>query len=269
MRYDIKNGIIRNLQMFIPVIFLSFCHCISMDMSFKDHHPALANYVIGFFRGVEPINLLGDDIRFEIPVIWLLFYIYLTYLVGHYPYKDLDSFGKLVMIKGNSRVKWWISKCIWNMVVVITYYLCIYVVMLAFSAVHNGIFIKPDKLLIERMSGVSMDGVSLKPLIVVKLCVILPVLISLGMSLVQMCMALFIRPVYANIVFIILILGTAHECKEYLINNYLMFIRSCFVVGSDGVRYSVGITIAICMIIVGIAVGIIKIRRKDIITDES
>lgn len=265
MIYDIKNGIIYKLKLYIPVIILSIYNCLSIDMNYRNHIPNLSNYIIGIFGGMKVFEGTGPSSRFEMPTIWLLFFLYLTFLVGYYPYKDMDSFGRLIMLKQKGRVKWWINKCVWNFATVIVYFTMTYMTMLVYAIANNRTGLTPNSRVVEKMYGINLENVDITPAMVIQLCVILPLIISIGMSIMQMFLGLFIRPVYSNIISICAIAGTAFVCRDYFVDNYIMFVRNKCVIGENGVDYWRGIIMSIVMILIGIIGGVIQINRKDII----
>lgn len=268
MRYDIKNGILYNWKKFIPVILIFTYVAIYVNVNNKGITPSMGDYLVMMFQGIEPYNFINPTTRFEIPTLWLLFNLYLTYMVGYYPFIDMNGFGKMSMIKQQGRIRWWINKCVWNVFTVCTYYMVGILVFAAFSVVSGNLSFATNREIISLISGGVLSDVNISSAEVFELCIILPLVVSIGISLFQMCMALIIKPIYSNIIIISVMIFSVYYCREFFVDNYLMLMRNSKIIGENGVNTEWGLLLGLCMSLISIIAGIEYIKRKDILNYE-
>ncbi len=268
MRYDIKNGILYNWKKFIPVILIFAYAAIYVNVNNKGITPSMGDYLVMMFQGIEPYNFLNPTTRFEIPILWLLFNLYLTYMVGYYPFIDMNGFGKLSMIKQKGRVRWWINKCVWNVLTVCIYYIVGILTFVVFSVVNGNLSFSTNSKIISLISGGVLTNIDISSMEVLELCLILPLAVSIGISLFQMCMALIIKPVYSNMLIIGVMIFSVYYCREFFVDNYLMLMRNSKIIGEVGVNTEMGLILGLGLSLISIIAGMEYIKRKDILNYE-
>src|SRR5699024_3132015 len=94
-----------------------------------------------------------------------------------------------------------------------------------------------------------------------------PMLISIGLNLLQMTLVLFIKPLYSFGTIAVILLSSAYLLSPYLPGNYAMPIRSNDVV-ENGVSISGGLIMFLIIVLVAFIVGSLYFRRYDILDEE-
>ena len=97
--------------------------------------------------------------------------------------------------------------------------------------------------------------------------VVMPPLMTIAMSVFQMGLSMVFKPIFAYIFSAAMLLASADRVSPFLIGNYAMVIRSDKI-SANGVNAYVGICIAIGMIIAGVIMGAIAIRKYNILSKE-
>ena len=72
----------------------------------------VGDYVARFLCGMPLFN--PDDPSFHVNVLWLTIHLYLAYVIGLFPSKDLYGYGQQMLLRSQTRLTWWISKCLWK-----------------------------------------------------------------------------------------------------------------------------------------------------------
>lgn len=131
IRYDIIHGFSYVKYKYAVVIMIAWISC--MDFyNRKKYFLALENqpvqkgtymdyvfYLLGGMKEYTPY--VGTS--FVIPIKWIFLCFYLLYCTLGYPYKDLlKSIGGMILLQSGNRRAWWLSKCLWNILFIISAY---------------------------------------------------------------------------------------------------------------------------------------------------
>ncbi len=130
-----------------------------------------------------------------IPVLWLLPQVLVAYIIGYYAMTDLDQYGSQILIRSGSRIKWWVSKCIWNGCTVICLYLITYAVTFV-TAVMNGADIKWNLTPEVVMGACNITALNGTGRLYRLVLLVMPVITSVSLSIFQMMLALIFSPRY-------------------------------------------------------------------------
>ena len=87
------------------------------------------------FRGMKPFDPLARQ-PFEVPLQYMIFGIIPVFIVGNYAVQDIHGFGKLKLVLSQSRLSWWMGKCLWNFVSVAIYIFSIIIGILLSCLIH-------------------------------------------------------------------------------------------------------------------------------------
>jgi len=266
-RFDFKHGIIGKYYYFLIYILITLFAVIKFKNiinSFEYFDYTLGDCLLYIYGGKkEYIPRIGE--AFEIPYIWLVNHMILLYLTLYYMYKDLSGFGQHIIYRTGSRIKWWLSKCIWNTTMIMFLYAAGFIVIC--------IFCRNSKFSFE-ISGFMFDIVDFGPnrvLTEVKdlstEIIFMPLLFSVSISLFQMTLTLLVKPVMAYIFTSAILLASTYKSTYLLPGNYAMASRSdCFV--NNGFDTVTCIHILLWIMISSIIVGAILIQRCNIINKE-
>ena len=95
----------------------------------------------------------------------------------------------------------------------------------------------------------------------------MPFLVTLALSILQMALSLVFKPAFAFIFSSVLLISSAYYMTPFLIGNFAMAVRSSKVV-SNGLNLTDGIIAALVIIALGVVIGILAIRRHNILSKE-
>lgn len=272
IKHDISMGIFHSWKKYILVIFIFATACAFFESGIIHNitygcikcRPSLADYLVEIFKGMKVYDITNKSPSnsFEIPVIWLMINLYLTYIVGSYPLNDLYGYGQQVLVHSKSRCQWWLSKCIWNICSVLVFYLIGYLVIFIFSLCTGDISFTLNHDINLLVSQVNTS--KFKSADVFLVTVLLPIFTSVALCLLQMVVAFLSRPIFGCIVVICILVASAYNCLPFLIGNYLMILRNSVVI-PNGVSTVVGISAGILLSVFSIIAGNIWFKKFDIL----
>lgn len=273
MVHDLKIWFKYEWSKYIPIILLFLYAAVAVNVVVEKNGMTanIADYLVMMFKGLKPYerkDTVKNIIGFHLPVYYLLFNVYISWIISYFPFRDMGNYGKLLMIKQGNKQKWWLNKCIWSICAVFSSYLTGYIVFflagLFKKSVSLEINVETLKLITDKIiDETNVWELSEKKLIV--LCVILPVLMSVAISIFQMVLSLVMKPLYGQMLVIGLLVISAYYCNGFLPGNYLMLLRNSIITKNGGVNFYYGIVISIMMILSGIGLGLKIIKKKDII----
>lgn len=257
-------AIIYQWKKFIPIIGIAFLGCSNLYINSKDlvKPPVLIDYFIYFSKGMDPFTNLGRNEVFKIPVIWMCLYLYIFYLIADYPVQDLKMLGKNLLIRSNTRVNWWISKCIITIHTIFICYFLLYSSIMLFTFFSNGNFsFNPTQELMDSIFGVSDMHVSNSQ--VVEIILLLPLALTVGVSIFELGLSLIIGSIYSFCFIVTVLIISAYYTSPLLFGNYLMLLRNSIHL-ENGVLTNYGFFYSILIGILGYFMGALRIKKLDI-----
>lgn len=268
LRFDIKHGIIKKYHLYIVYAVLTIFAIIQFQGKLNSF--GFTNYSIGdcflyiYGGSKEYVPRVGET--FEIPYLWLVNHIVILYFTLNYMYKDLSGFGQQIIYRSGGRITWWISKCLWNSLMVINFY-CLGYLIIFLMSVSKAV----DTLEIsEHMFAMVDFGDKLVDLQVVNLnieIILLPVLFSMAISMFQMTLTLLFKPILSYILSTAVCIASAYKLTPVLFGNYSMAVRNSKVV-TNGVSSFTGIVELVVIILLSVVIGVIVIRKCNILNKE-
>lgn len=176
--------------------------------------------------------------------------------------KDLHSYGQQILIRSNSRNKWWVSKCVWNIVTITSMYVILYgiIAIVAFlGGAKMTMRLTPD--VVMQLCNINMlSGTHSEEMIILLL---MPLIVSITISMMQITIAIIVSPIVGFVVSqSIVFLSTIFEYK-WLISNYAMLSHNKISCGSK-IVYRQGILICIGIYICSWIIGLMYFRRCNI-----
>ncbi len=278
IRYDFRFGIYESIKRYLLVaLFAAFVFvCLVFDMvhisvlltgSVKNVWKlpiSFADVVLFELGGYLPVSQNAEN-RLSFPTIWFLSIIIPCYLTLSYTSRDLSGSGIQVITRLQSKSRWWLSKCILNITTIIFYYAVIYMVIAAFCFVCNFAmsFIPDETIFSTEFNAVFLASQVTDIQMFVALC-LMPCVITIALSLTQMTMTLFIKPVFAYIAICAYLASSVLCVSPLFVANYAMPLRSSAV----GIYNFDSVSCFICATIialVAIVVGRFRISEMDIL----
>jgi len=173
---DIRQGILSAYLKYMIVLIVSIVFT-------QNYYAKVENYIVQgkvagkvrildlliyFFKGMKEY-IPASNRPFEIPVDFLLLNMLLAFIIWNYPMKDMNGYGRSILARSDTRMSWWLSKCIWNVLSVLTYYAAIYI----FSAFYMKWFMIGSYLMMYRTDFINPNGMHLGKALVVNVCIII------------------------------------------------------------------------------------------------
>ncbi len=269
IKHDLMVGIGYSWKKFIPIIMIMILACaqfyqetqLYLEATHQDLSLSMADYLVDVFKGME-IYIPSKDDPFQIPAIWLLLNVYLAYLVASYPAKDMASFGQQIMIRSQSRRKWWLSKCLWNIITVLVFYSLIFATIFVFSLLTGEVTLVMHNEINEQVSEITTSHFTTGKLL--EVVGVLTILTSMALSLLEMLLSFLIKAVYSFTIIVVVLSISAFYCHPLLIGNYLMIMRNNFIISNQGVDSAQGMVISLLIILLSTTIGYIKLKSSDI-----
>lgn len=272
LKYDLKCGLLKEYKKYIVAIGLFIIIGFEFSVKMSDIEKTVLDYFFYLFFGMEEyIPSPGNKFRF--PALWVTVILYVSYITLYYPYKDLNGYGKNILLNTQSKKTWYLSKCMWVTVSTISYFLIGFVVLSLF-AIFNGAEITADvssKVVIKFIPFITTeqelfynDAMYYK---VTVLHFILPVVVCVMNNLFQLFLSLFIKPFFSFIFTVSYTIASAYYLNTFMLGNYAMIARSNIFI-CNGVDFTTGLIITLCVILVVIISGVLLFSKQDILNKE-
>lgn len=258
--HDLKNGVVRSYKKYCIVACAFLIFCFDLQTRLHDVVGTLGDYLLYPFAGMEEyVPRPGEPFTF--PVIWMLIYLFLAMMTLYYPYNDLNGFGRSVLVHSGKRSVWWYSKCIWNMVSVLMFFVTALIVILMFC-LFRGISL--TLVISSEMEGVLKLSSDTLPTNISLQVLLLPILVLISLCLLQMTLSLFIKPLFSFCVIVTLLLASAYYFTPFMIGNYAMPLRNADAI-ANGFHVLPGVGFSIILAIVSMMIGQFFFQKHDIV----
>lgn len=270
LKHDFKQGTLRMWQGYICA-FMICCGSAVYLRSIIDNlisygslfsSGTMIDYYMFSLKGLEVYKITKES-TFQIPVYWFCYHLILAYIIGYYAEKDFTEYGKNSILATKTRIGWWMAKCIWCVVSVLLYYL------MGFLGTAFYTFLADGKLSFvvtkELMKGFGQGLIYLSNTEILVLVLVLPCLISIAVSLLQMLLSIRIGSVASFAGVCIMYVMSVYYTSPFLLGNYTMWRRNHTVGVGSGVYTTIGLFISLIIIVVVMLAGVIYIDRKDIL----
>lgn len=273
---DLRNGIVKHYSLFVlPALvaagvffdamsgvkkYLSYWGSDGGTVSFGDYW----FYLYGGMKEYVP----APENPFQVPIIWIIVLVSVSFLVLNYPVRDMCGVGSQILVQTGGRSKWWFSKCVWNVLSTFTYHFILITVTVLLCAVyHIDMNIKYNIELQKTLFHMEVDAPLVAHTTIPIVVFILPVLFSMAINLVQMTLSLFIKPVFSFLTVCVLLISSAYFLSPFMLGNYAMPLR-CQLIYSGGVSYRLGIIVSVMLMVISVVTGLLCFKRYDILCRE-
>ena len=272
LKYDLKCGLLKEYKKYIIAIGLFIIIGFDFFIKMNDIEITVPDYLFYLFFGMEEyVPSPGNKFRF--PALWVAVVLYVSYITLYFPYKDLNGYGKNILLNTQSKKTWYLSKCMWVTVSTIIYFLIGFVVLSLFAIisgaeitadVSSNAVIKFIQFITTEQNLFYNDAMYYK---VTLLHFILPVVICIMNNLFQLFLSLFIKPFFSFIFTVSYTIASAYYLKCFMLGNYAMIARSNIFI-DNGVNFTDGLIISLGVILVVIISGTVLFSKQDILNKE-
>ena len=234
LKFDIKHGIFGNKALFICPMLIALITFADFALKVNQYHGmklidrnnvTYGDYWMYLYGGMKEY-IPSPDNPFQFPVLWMVTILTLFFILLNYPYKDMLTVGQQVIVKSKGRKLWWNSKCLWNILGVLTYH-----VILICSSMLFALFLKfplSNKINTELISYLfTIDTMTFQPTKpeIPLIVALLPIFLLIAINLLQMTISLFVKPTVSFLFIMILLLSSSYLLVPYMIGNYGMILR--------------------------------------------
>lgn len=220
LNYDIRNSIIQNRWRWIGAIALFFflTYVITNNFQLLREEVGIGGIFLYLLKGAAPYTRTENS-QFELPILWLLYHIYFFYLIGEYPVKDLQGYGKQVFFLISNRRKWWLSKCIWVMMSAVIYEVLFLMVSFLYLVVtSHDIYIQMD---------IVCQVIGMRTVVTAAWGMLVYLEAMIWMGWFQFYLSLIMHPVLATLVTLTLLICACYFYMPLFPCNLMMLTRTC------------------------------------------
>lgn len=280
IRYDLRFGIYepRRQYLFVILLGLFVFVCLLFDAV---HLSVLLTgspgnlWTLPFSVGDVILIELGSSIPaaqqsagttgFSFPTIWFLSCIIPCYLTLNYTVHDLSGGGIQVLTRLQSRRRWWASKCILSTTAVMLYYIVLYAVIAILCLVFRfRLSFLPDETIFSAEFNAIFLPAEVSSLQMFSALCLMPCIVTAALSLVQMTLTLWMKPVFAYLVICAYLAGGVVFVSPFFLANYAMPVRSS-AVGVYQFDFVPGLISSIAVALAAVGIGMRRIDNMDLL----
>lgn len=269
--FDLHRGMVsrRFYWLAVPLFFISACTFSVQVMGrveYSNVAVSVGDMILSCFAGSELYFLEYSGKFFKIPMLWISLLLGSHISVVGYA-EEFTGYGQQVFLRSSTRIKWWISKCIWNVITTISYF-GIGIFTLIIFAVLKGwriSFENTEDIVCVIFSKNVDKNIPLK-FFTIQILVIV-IIGCIGWNLFQMYIALYVKSLGSILITISLLLISLYIKVPFLPWRYMMvvanenFIRNKY-------EFLVISIIFVILVIVSVIGGAIKIKSCDYLVEE-
>jgi hypothetical protein len=281
LRHDISYGLILKPRkwlvalFFFAVLFVLFVfdvfHIFYFDVKglgdINSLSLSLGDVIMFELGGSLPMMAFSVESAAQLPTAWLLAHILICYFTLYYLNDDLSHEGMQIIFRMRDKSLWWLSKVIWNIISVVLCYLVGYgilYVLCMLTGKNGGLSINPALFSFAFSEAFPNLPVSESTLFLC-LCV-LPCVVGITISLLQMALTLFVKPIFAYIASCVYFIGGSYYAHPLMISNYAMPVRGA-AIGIYNFRFASGIWVCLIFCLAAIIVGSVRLNKMDIVNN--
>lgn len=268
IKYDFINGIVHQWKKFLLIAVVYAVLITDFLVRCKTKHfmgqYTSSDIILYIFRGMRWIVDVQTDIN--IPTAYILPNILIGFAIGNYPFKDINGYGGMVLMRAGKKLVWWLSKCIWA---VFTACICYGILILEIA----GVSLAGGRLSLQvnKQVCISIDGYD-KTLIknnpnltrLTVYMIIVGLLTTIAICLVQICVSQIMGPIIGYIaVVVILIMGVFFRSFLFIGNGFMALRNIMYT--PEGGSLTLTVIADIVLIVVSVIAGYASFGRMDIL----
>ena len=226
---------------------------------------SVMDFILYNLRGMKLYSPNMDG-QYLLPAVWLFNQVMIALIVGYYPVRDLNGYGKNTLLRTQSRSRWLLSKLVWIVCMVIAYYIVIYSASFIFALfTGNSLSFMPGEYITRLFYDIDLQDIYVENFVI--FIITMPMLTSIVASIVQVMMSYIISPFISFLAIIVVMLSSTYISNPALIGNASMVIRSRF---ATPVGFTVEETVLYLAIylIAALIIGFVYFGNKDILNKD-
>ena len=226
---------------------------------------SVMDFILYNLRGMKLYSPNMDG-QYLLPAVWMFNQVMIALIVGYYPVRDLNGYGKNTLLRTQSRSRWLLSKLVWIVCMVIAYYIVIYSASFIFALfTGNSLSFMPGEYITRLFYDIDLQDIYVENFVI--FIITMPMLTSIVASIVQVMMSYIISPFISFLAIIVVMLSSTYISNPALIGNASMVIRSRF---ATPVGFTVEETVLYLAIylIAALIIGFVYFGNKDILNKD-
>lgn len=245
-------------------VMIFYCHVESISS-----RGSIGDYMLCLFRGMAIIQHGSMEEKVSIPIEWLIVCGFCLYITAAYPAQGISVQGQQVFLR-TSRVKWWLSKCIWCIASCTLYFACEMIAIIGtaiLTPVTFGLNNTPEITAFLFSEVLCGETISLTPASVILYALILPFVTLTAVCMLQTLLNLVVRPAISFLICFVTYIAAAYFPIEWLVGNGAMVMRYQLF-DANGLSYRKELVFTLLLLLLSIGAGYLLIQRKDLISLE-
>lgn len=193
----------------------------------------------------------------------------MLHITAAYPAQGISVQGQQVFLR-TSRVKWWLSKCIWCIASCTLYFACEMIAIIGtaiLTPVTFGLNNTPEITAFLFSEVLCGETISLTPASVILYALILPFVTLTAVCMLQTLLNLVVRPAISFLICFVTYIAAAYFPIEWLVGNGAMVMRYQLF-DANGLSYRKELVFTLLLLLLSIGAGYLLIQRKDLISLE-
>ena len=226
---------------------------------------SVMDFILYNLRGMKLYSPNMDG-QYLLPAVWMFNQVMIALIVGYYPVRDLNGYGKNTLLRTQSRSRWLLSKLVWIVCMVIAYYIVIYSASFIFALfTGNSLSFMPGEYITRLFYDIDLQDIYVENFVI--FIITKPMLTSIVARIVQVMMSYIISPFISFLAIIVVMLSSTYISNPALIGNASMVIRSRF---ATPVGFTVEETVLYLAIylIAALIIGFVYFGNKDILNKD-
>lgn len=276
--HDVRNGILGHKARFLVGFLAFFClssyHFLTLRIyeltnpEYFQSPVTTGDYILFLIGGCGKVEKLpGGGTTFLMPVMWMLFMLWILFASLHYPFADLGGIGKTMLCLSGQREIWWFSKCLWAVCNTLVNYLVILAAStlagLCFGAsvnVQANVYLFRE-LEMNQQTLTTQTTWNILPLL------LLMVLVLVALVLLQMMLSAAAKPQLAYLLLVAYLFAGAYLQSPALLGNFAMPARSSLLT-KTGLHPLTGVLLCLWIMAFSVLFGWVLFEHKDILGGE-
>ncbi len=226
---------------------------------------SVMDFILYNLRGMKLYSPNMDG-QYLLPAVWMFNQVMIALIVGYYPVRDLNGYGKNTLLRTQSRARWLFSKLVWIVCMVIAYYVVIYSASFIFALfTGNSLSFMPGEYITMLFYDIDLQDIYVENFVI--FIITMPLLTSIVVSIVQVMMSYIISPFISFLAIIVVMLSSTYISNPALIGNASMVIRSRFATPVGFTAEETVLYLAIYLI-AALIIGFAYFGNKDILNKD-
>ena len=274
-RHDIRNGIaghkVRLLVGFLMFFCLASYHFLTLRIyeltnpEYFESPVTIGDYFLALVGGCGKVEQVsGGGSTFVMPVMWMVFMLWMLFSSLYYPFQDLNGIGKHLLCLSGQRGVWWFSKCLWTACNTMVNYL------LAFAASAISGLCFGAKLSMEANTYLYQE-LEMTPGTLTSETVwnttplfFLIAFVVVALTLLQLAVSVAAKPLFSYLLTAAYLFAGAYVHSPALLGNFAMPARSNLL-ATTGLSPYLGLLLCLWVITASVLLGWVLFEKKDIL----